>query len=398
MAAAEWPPLPPVVKLCTPEKQQFPRWRSTATPEGDASSGSLESGSDTAANTEVPSRRRRRTSASAEGGQVPGESSWDTEDVWDSPRLPEEWQPLEYELLEYADKLPPGFADRVGSELDAQTRTLSELRARTQQLIQKEVAAGMTKEDVTAGMTKEDKEEQHSSARRAQLAENARQLEGKARQVRRVAEKELTDLTSRIRTAEEQQRQLSKEAAEDAAERKRLWESEAELLRLRCRLQQLDAARRHTERRAAQREDEERQLEADLAYLKLEVQTFRARTQESEVLEQREEELRRRLRAAKLLLRTQQRASGAPLVPSMARSMGMAESTASLAGVVNAEVLPPHQLRKGSLLVRHPSLKSPDALGSSGRFPPFYTLSPKSPDSLSLSAKRRSHTAAHGGA
>eukprot|EP00930_Biecheleria_cincta_P060751 TRINITY_DN46358_c0_g1_i1.p1 TRINITY_DN46358_c0_g1~~TRINITY_DN46358_c0_g1_i1.p1 ORF type:complete len:504 (-),score=87.48 TRINITY_DN46358_c0_g1_i1:114-1583(-) len=56
------------------------------------------------------------------------ESGSDDNDVFDSPRLPPDWMPLEYELLEYADSLPTGFAEVVGRELEAQHRRVSQVR------------------------------------------------------------------------------------------------------------------------------------------------------------------------------------------------------------------------------------------------------------------------------
>jgi len=272
------------------------------------------------------------------------------DDVLATPRLPEEWQPLEYELLEYADKLPPGFVDRVATELEAQARAVDVLRAQAQKLLQREVgereaasklsaaaavAATPAQEDpelaaqlpqeqflatarqraaaacavaACAGTTAPQRRNSGAAAaaadakRRAHLAENARHLESRTKQVRRAAERDVTALAGRIQAAEEQQKQLSKQAAEDALERKKLWEAEAELLRLRCRMQQLEAARRHAARRSQQREEEDKQLDADLAYLRAEVENHRAQQQEFDSMEESEDGLRRRLRAAKAQL------------------------------------------------------------------------------------------------
>jgi len=378
-------------------------------------------------------------------------ADWDSEDFWDSPRLPSEWQPLEYELLEYASTLPPGFADRVGSELESQAHAVSKLRMRTAQLLDKEAqaaAAAASSAASAAARASSQERRSHSpgpgrgfradvrhgsrtrngrsastgtsparrgitptrkcvadSHRRGQLAENARQLEQKARLVRRSAEKEMTMLSTRIRATEEQQRQLSKEAADDNSERKRLWEAEAELLRLRCRLQQLDAARRHAQRRVLQQEEEDAQLERDLTQLRAEVSEYRAREPEFEQFEQREEDLRRRLRLVKSQLYTQPRhtpQAAPPIAPVLTEASGV-------------EVIghPLQKAKKSTLLVRHPMIA-----GSPSRLKATHELlnatrrraessGPKSPsrvkvtpDAFNASARHRatSVAAAQGGA
>lgn len=50
-------------------------------------------------------------------------------DVEESPRLPSDWVPFEYELLEYADSLPRGFVDGVRRMLQAQQRQVAQLRS-----------------------------------------------------------------------------------------------------------------------------------------------------------------------------------------------------------------------------------------------------------------------------
>lgn len=50
-------------------------------------------------------------------------------DVEESPRLPSDWVPFEYELLEYADSLPKGFVDGVRRMLQAQQRQVAQLRS-----------------------------------------------------------------------------------------------------------------------------------------------------------------------------------------------------------------------------------------------------------------------------
>lgn len=256
----------------------------------------------------------------------------DTESDY-SPRLPEEWQPLEYELLEYADALPPGFACRVGKELEVQERTVAQLRALNALLLRQEAAvagataagseAGTSAEAAAvAGLAREAAAGGGCAAaaaeakRRAELEESAKQLDAQTHQVRREAEKAMGELTTRVRAAEETQRQLARESAEDAGDRKRLWEAEADLLRLCCKKQQREAGLRHSERRAAQREDEDRQTEGDLAHLHNEATSYRIRVAEYEGmnLDAHEEELRQALRDAKAEVRAKQKniAAAAP--------------------------------------------------------------------------------------
>lgn len=278
-----------------------------------------------------------------------------------SARLPSEWQPLEYELLEYASALPPGFASRIGRELEVHEARVVRLRALNELLLRQEAAAATagaaaaatsgatagcaaaedsaavktgaaeaaTGGDSRAVAVPESSAEAASfllaaaaeSRRTLELAASARELEARIMQVRREAERSKRELEVRSRAAEERQRQLAREAAEDAGDRKHLWEAEADLLRLRCKLQQKDAGRRHSERRCASREDEDRQLECDVAKLREEAQSYRARVAEIEAmnLDVREEDLRQVLKTAKAELRRRLRAVAEAPQPAAAK-------------------------------------------------------------------------------
>lgn len=255
-----------------------------------------------------------------------GESG--SEDAEVTPRLPDGWLPLEYELLEYADSLPRGFATQVSCELEAQERRVAELRATNASL----KAAGQSHraKAAVAAATRKPRHQQSPPMRtvapkfssstdsgeaqsqassqkddwRAALAETVRQLEEKVRQVRAHTDQELLELGRRTRAAEEEQRRLSREAAEDVAERKRLWEAEAELLRLRCRVQQLEVAKSYAEQKAGKRETQEREVVEEMQRMKSEAEKLRARLPEFDGLDRQEEELRRALREAKASART----------------------------------------------------------------------------------------------
>lgn len=231
----------------------------------------------------------------------------DSEDLEHSPRLPSHWVPFEYELLEYATVLPPGFAERVGCELEAQERRVAKLRSSNAMLYsvcQEQRVAPSPPTPVEKPKDRDLRTEKAEAKKRLALRANAKQLEERIREVRKNAEKELQELSARERAAQAQHRMLTHEAAEDAAlNRKRLWEVESKLQKLNCRAQQLENAKRHAERKATQREEEDRDLKAELDYLQTEVQGFRDKAKEFDSLEQQEEELRLKLRSAKLELR-----------------------------------------------------------------------------------------------
>jgi len=286
-------------------------------------------------------------------------------DEFSSPCVPADWQPLEYELLEYADSLPRDFADRMGCELEAQDQRVAQLRSlnvlladmcvaceeqrvppdqsddpdvtgqtlppQPPQLQAAEFATSsnevadavvVTKEKVATlrpELSATGAVRDAESAQRMALTESARRLDAKARDAKNAAEQEMAKLTARLRAAGEQQRLLTQEAAQAASERKRLLEAEADLLRQRSRMQQLEVARGNAERRARQREEEVQQLQTDVRYLQEEVNDFRAQVPLFHELEQQEEDLKRRLRPAKAALRGAQRDGGA--VPCMKENM-----------------------------------------------------------------------------
>mmetsp|Transcript_51095 Transcript_51095/g.108551 ORF Transcript_51095/g.108551 Transcript_51095/m.108551 type:complete len:394 (-) Transcript_51095:588-1769(-) len=292
-----------------------------------------------------------------------------------SPRLPDDWQPLDYELLDYADSLPPGFAQRVARELEVQEQTVSQLRSLNRLLLSREAAAASEAaataataaaaaaapapeaepvtavEAATQQTTGDDQghdaeistgsippcaEALAEGRRKAEIAENSARLEAKTKEVRKEADRTLNALNLRLKAAEEKQRQLAREAAIDAAERKELWEAEATLLRLRCKLQQKEAGRRHAERRVEQREEEDRHLRSDIANLSQEAAAYKATLAELEAmnLAKQEEELRQALRAAKAELRHRQRTAGntaSSKQPGSAPAATAAAATASTA-------------------------------------------------------------------
>eukprot|EP00933_Yihiella_yeosuensis_P011087 TRINITY_DN11809_c1_g1_i1.p1 TRINITY_DN11809_c1_g1~~TRINITY_DN11809_c1_g1_i1.p1 ORF type:complete len:506 (-),score=132.05 TRINITY_DN11809_c1_g1_i1:139-1656(-) len=368
----------------------------------------------------------------------------DSEDIEvdDSPRLPADWLPFEYELLEYADSLPVGFVEGVGRMLEAQQRRVAQLRSLNTLMLDvlrcedfdslnleaaAESAASLDKaiQEVrrraeAAKQLREQEEEleavslenaprqsgnnnfswkdpeddssppealsspqfvakiaddlvkdlktqtksailgspdvkniagrimamaaspptspsrdlgprsptrsprkkdikltpttgtaaslwcsKEEVARRLESSSRARKLEQQVLEVRRAAEKELLDLASRARLAEEKQRKLSRESAgDDAASRKRLYEADAKLQRLRNRVQQLQLTKRNAERRRHNGESQDRQALTTLHDLEQEVIGYRIQAKEFDELEMQEEDLRRLLRSKKSELRS----------------------------------------------------------------------------------------------
>merc|ERR1740121_1299846 len=150
--------MPCVVHLATPAKKPPPRWASPDSPSTSAASASastpLPFRASLASDFDVASGVRNISPGAVAGGSgrewgaeatlavaatgklagrgppalvipVRSDEASDGEAEDYSPQLPQEWQPLEYEVLEYADALPPGFASRVGHELEAQERTVA---------------------------------------------------------------------------------------------------------------------------------------------------------------------------------------------------------------------------------------------------------------------------------
>lgn len=292
----------------------------------------------------------RRTSTNAKGadeGDVGGIEI--SSDIEDSPHLPEDWQPLEYELLEYADLLPRKFTDRMCCELEVQEQRVAQLRGLNEMLrmalcngpesVPKEPPeptidpvcdtspscsiTSAANESITTPPAMSNTGRRHISMVQGRkifkgakgiraaaisqtnpsITESELQFAENVRQIRRSAEQELLKLARRAKAAEQRQRELACEASENISSRRQLWEAEAELLRLRCRVQQLENARWHAERRATQHDNAEQQFAIDLAYLQAEVRGFRARKPKLDALEQREQELKHALRKAKTALR-----------------------------------------------------------------------------------------------
>lgn len=234
----------------------------------------------------------------------------DSEDVEHSPRLPKDWLPLEYELLEYASQLPQDFADRVSCELEAQERRVAQLRGLNAVLL-KDAEDKAPEKEREKEKPKEDRCDQLDrmaiKAKAAALSQSVLQHEANIRAVQKATHRTLMELAGKARAAEASHRQLALQVPGDDG-KKRLFEAEARLQRLKTRSQQLENAKRHAERRAAQREAEEKQNETDIEYLQAEVLGFRARAQQFDALDQREEELRKELRTAKQELRGRTRA------------------------------------------------------------------------------------------
>lgn len=241
-----------------------------------------------------------------------------------SPRLPSNWLPLEYELLEYATILPPGLAEKIGLELEASERRLAQLRSTNSLLLRACQDQGMAltakasptkvrSPEIVRQLREASREEARVEVRRRLASKTtAKQLEDQIVEVRWAAEVEIQALASREKALQAQQKQLTMEAEQDSLQnKKRLFEIEAKLQKLKIRVLQLENARRHSERRALQREEEDRDLKAEIEYMQTEVNGFRAQTQEFNSIDHEEEELRLKLRSAKTELKALNREQAA---------------------------------------------------------------------------------------
>mmetsp|Transcript_117673 Transcript_117673/g.228780 ORF Transcript_117673/g.228780 Transcript_117673/m.228780 type:complete len:317 (+) Transcript_117673:94-1044(+) len=263
----------PTVSLLTPSKRRSHR----RLPNSPASPGLLAA---PACNTSNAATNSATVACSAD-------SSPDCEET---PRLPDDWLLLEYELLEHVDALPRAFTDRMASELKAQAQHLGELRSMNTKLraaarSQTAGAAPASEVDASSGAaearascsSRESTEKAGEPVMATALAEGARRLESRARYIKEAAEHEMQVISQLRRAHEEQTQNLRAGAAEDAARRRRLREATAEVSWLRCRVVHLEATRRHAEARTRRREQEDQRLDAELVRLRAEVARWRAR-------------------------------------------------------------------------------------------------------------------------
>lgn len=263
----------PMVSLLTPAKRQSGR----RLPDSPASVGSLAA---PACNISNAGNTSGTVACSADSGS----------DCEETPKLPDDWLLLEYELLEYVDALPRAFTDRMASELEAQAQHLGELRntnARLRAAASSHTLGSAPVSEVAppAGMARRNSsctlpmssDRAGDSVKAKTLAEGARRLEEKARHIKEAADHELQVISQLRRTCEEQTQHLRAEAAEDAARRRRLREATTEVSWLRCRVLQLEATQRHADARARRREQEDKRLDGELERLRVEVSRWRAK-------------------------------------------------------------------------------------------------------------------------
>jgi len=268
----------PVVSLLTPSKRRSSR----RLPSSPASLGSLAASACSISNVASSSAT---VACSADSGS----------DCEETPRLPDDWLLLEYELLEYVDALPRAFTDRMASELEAQAQDLGELRSTNARLraaasLQTVGLAPVSEVTASAGTAKThasctsptSSDTTGESVKAKALAEGARRLEAKARHIKEAADHELQVISKLRRTYEEQTQNLRADAVEDAARRRELREATTEVSWLRCRVLQLEATQRHAEARARRRQHEDKRLDAELERLRVEVARWRAKAPEPE--------------------------------------------------------------------------------------------------------------------
>ncbi|CAK9074978.1 unnamed protein product [Durusdinium trenchii] len=255
-------------------------------------------------------------------------------DINDSPRLPSDWSPLEYELLEYADSLPLGFAERIARELEGQQQRVAQLRSLNSLMLHvlsceaptvaqsvpstpgrapdpmapelrswKAPAVPKAWQEAKAAQPRCPRTEEAS--RRLVLASASRQLEMQVLEVRRAAEQELFELAGRARVAEDKSWKLRREQNnEDAFGRKKLWEAEAKLNKQQNRIQQLEVRLRNLKRKTQQRDEEVRQIKDSMAQMQAEITGLRGRRKDFDAAEELEEQLRSQVRELRSGTRT----------------------------------------------------------------------------------------------
>lgn len=254
----------------------------------------------------------------------------------DSPQLPDHFQPLDYDLLEYAVSLPPKLAERISQEMDVREQHVTRLRESNEQLARAAVAAtqrlppaGATAassaqqfaaigaptsagaEAAAASLAAEvatrQAESEAEAARSARAIEKAHSLQLEVLQVEEATDAQLTKIAARCNAArqsvcvDDPDKGVTTQNGPD--ERASLREALAKLHCLRERASQLERTHQQAERRAQNRDQELRLLRADCNQLRAEVQGFRTQAVAFSRAEQKEEELRRELREAKAELR-----------------------------------------------------------------------------------------------
>lgn len=244
----------------------------------------------------------------------------------DSPQLPDGFQPLDYELLEYVGVIPPQVIERLASELKAREGLVTRLRTSNDRLARAsarvataarcsrktlggDAASATAAAEVVALQAEADAE----AARSAKAMDKAQNLQIEILQVEESTEAELARIALRIERAEQEacDSESGLEAQDEDDDRLDLHEARATLHRLRERASQLSRTRDQAERRAQQRDQELRLLCADRGQLRAEVQEFRSRTAAFECAERQEEELRNALKDARLKLRRLEKAATA---------------------------------------------------------------------------------------
>lgn len=241
---------------------------------------------------------------------VDGEMCDSSED--DSAAWPDSWQPLEYELLEYANSLPPAVAQHLSRELEEQSRSAAQLRCANRRLrhrLQRIEAAELA---ATEG--------------------RIRDLQQRTREVDEAMHQELESLAERSRAVEAQERQLSREREDDERESTELREATAHLVRRRGHVQQLRRVQAGAERRGQESGEEEYQLAAEIEHLKAELRALKARCNNPEKYDAFEQQLRAELRSTRGALDAAKaaaavvssRTSCAPRAPSAASMVGAA--------------------------------------------------------------------------
>jgi myosin heavy subunit len=239
--------------------------------------------------------------------------------------LPEGFQSLDYELLEYVGKLPSPVTDRLAGELKARDTLVSHLRVSNNRLARitaraaaaakrrraghnpvaaaAEAAEAVAEAEVAALQAEAEVE----SARSKRAMDRAHKLEREIMLVEETANAEFSRIAVRLEEAErcsaaKQPASNSSpifEAQEESDDRGRLHEAQCHLHSLHERAVQLSRMREQAERRAQQREQELRLLQGDREQLRAEVQSFRAQTLGFERAERREEELRQSVKEMK---------------------------------------------------------------------------------------------------
>jgi len=243
----------------------------------------------------------------------------------DTLELPDDFQPLDYEIMEYVGALPAEVLERLACELQARESLVDHLRSSNDRLARNAVASAArsykrsrrtgpaaassagAEAASAAQVVALQAEAEGEASRSARAMARAQKLHLEILQVEEATDAELSRIALRVEAAEQrlghQPSSAGLETEEVDDDRARLREAQHTIHGLHEHSAQLAQTRQQAERRAQLREQELRLICGDREQVREEIHSYRKQTAAFERSERQEEELCRELKAAKAELR-----------------------------------------------------------------------------------------------